>query len=704
MVVRNTKKTPRESASVATSNKGANPKSRKPHPVKNPRQSSNDKETFNAARFPQKGEGEGDDADWKTIKLKLKIQPFCTRSGTSWRIVTIRVPDSDATPKLHEVVGNGKGPLSLKNTLLIRLRVPSSQPDDDTSEKVSMNRHLTSVIQKELKVITEYGALKEKSKARDEADSYYLILVIRQVTSTPPCDYSLHSKRHSSEPSLWSLLTKSTYEATTITHLSHEISPTFIDLQLRRTKLDDALLRFLQRLTADLNREIICVAWPRVLSRIRNLKDSEGVFIADERRWIRKLQTKVKTTTRNMLVDDDEDDDDDEGLQMDSNQDDDKVHRSKGVDASGPKQTPIFTSTGCRSLTKRQLVLTLRCTDLIPNQNTLNNLQMTYQSRMKENDSDMEDTDNAHITLRVIKFCRNIMKPLPLGGPQVTKSEEFALYHIKLKAARVTSTSGLEFLVYFVMFSDRSTANSTAKKADEANELQKFCDGTLERDMENKADQMVKVFHMFVVQLRAWRPGSGRRMTREEAKHCIQLSRKKDYCQGRQKPESIHYAAESLKMIAMWGGVGMNVNVSWTHIKTLSFDFSLLTLVDIEKGGSHAPASIINQKALLSPRAKRSSVISLGHNNPIILSFHTLWKQVHLKSPTHILVIFCQKSEVLKRIVFTMEDGNPARANIKQALVKEFDGYRKDGDGDGNSQFLRCQVNNLMLRHDLHLL
>ncbi|GJT03002.1 hypothetical protein Tco_0824171 [Tanacetum coccineum] len=32
-------------------------------------------------------------------------------------------------------------------------------------------------------------------------------------------------------------------------------------------------------------------------------------------------------------------------------------------------------------------------------------------------------------------------------------------------------------------------------------------------------------------------------------------------------------------------------------------------------------------------------------------------------------------------IVFHNEDGNPARANIKQAL-----GYLKDGDGDGNSQ------------------
>ncbi|GKC66528.1 hypothetical protein Tco_1099126 [Tanacetum coccineum] len=38
-------------------------------------------------------------------------------------------------------------------------------------------------------------------------------------------------------------------------------------------------------------------------------------------------------------------------------------------------------------------------------------------------------------------------------------------------------------------------------------------------------------------------------------------------------------------------------------------------------------------------------------------------------------------------MVFHNEDGNPARANIKQAL-----GYLKDGDGDGNSQHLRYQL------------
>ncbi|GJW68322.1 hypothetical protein Tco_0122746 [Tanacetum coccineum] len=35
-------------------------------------------------------------------------------------------------------------------------------------------------------------------------------------------------------------------------------------------------------------------------------------------------------------------------------------------------------------------------------------------------------------------------------------------------------------------------------------------------------------------------------------------------------------------------------------------------------------------------------------------------------------------------MVFHNEDGNPARANIKQAL-----GYLKDGDGDGNSHYER---------------
>ncbi|GJU69796.1 hypothetical protein Tco_1256055 [Tanacetum coccineum] len=47
----------------------------------------------------------------------------------------------------------------------------------------------------------------------------------------------------------------------------------------------------------------------------------------------------------------------------------------------------------------------------------------------------------------------------------------------------------------------------------------------------------------------------------------------------------------------------------------------------------------------------------------------------------NIITIPKTKEHPSETIVFHNEDGNPARANIKQAL-----GYLKDGDGDGNSQ------------------
>ncbi|GJX38709.1 hypothetical protein Tco_0252012 [Tanacetum coccineum] len=74
-------------------------------------------------------------------------------------------------------------------------------------------------------------------------------------------------------------------------------------------------------------------------------------------------------------------------------------------------------------------------------------------------------------------------------------------------------------------------------------------------------------------------------------------------------------------------------------------------------------------------------------------------KRLQIRRIYRSLESFLGKKHPSETIGFHNEDGNPARANIKQAL-----GYLKDGDGDGNSQFLRCQVNNRMLRHDLHLL
>ncbi|GJU15387.1 hypothetical protein Tco_1143353, partial [Tanacetum coccineum] len=63
----------------------------------------------------------------------------------------------------------------------------------------------------------------------------------------------------------------------------------------------------------------------------------------------------------------------------------------------------------------------------------------------------------------------------------------------------------------------------------------------------------------------------------------------------------------------------------------------------------------------------------------IILSFTHCGNKSILRVLRIILVILPEHPS--ETIVFHNEDGNPARANIKQAL-----GYRKDGDGDGNSQ------------------
>ncbi|GJS65893.1 retrovirus-related pol polyprotein from transposon TNT 1-94 [Tanacetum coccineum] len=108
----------------------------------------------------EKGEGEGDDADLERA-IKLSLDPaFLPHGRAPVGGVTIRDPVSEATPKLHEVVGKGKAvvteeqvahsliDLSKKKRttdqfILIRrdqtppdsTTGPSSQPEDYTSEK-----------------------------------------------------------------------------------------------------------------------------------------------------------------------------------------------------------------------------------------------------------------------------------------------------------------------------------------------------------------------------------------------------------------------------------------------------------------------------------------------------------------------------------------------------------------------------------------
>ncbi|GJX93048.1 hypothetical protein Tco_0347634 [Tanacetum coccineum] len=218
MVAQNTKKTPQESASVQPTTKSATPKkpttttpvkqskpapppTKKPSKRKLPQKVRKGKPTFQLVdeddeaqqeSIPQeegddpdlelakkmslealqeKREGEGDDADMERA-IKLSLDPsFLPQGQAPVGGVTIRDPVSvsEATPKLHEVVGKGKAvvteeqvahsliDLSKKKRttdqfILVRrdqtphdsTTGPSSQPEDDTSEKVIHESSSTS--------------------------------------------------------------------------------------------------------------------------------------------------------------------------------------------------------------------------------------------------------------------------------------------------------------------------------------------------------------------------------------------------------------------------------------------------------------------------------------------------------------------------------------------------------------------------------
>ncbi|GJY27586.1 hypothetical protein Tco_0403353 [Tanacetum coccineum] len=216
MVAANTKKTPRESASVQPATKRATPKktttttpvkqykpapppTKKPSKRKLPQKVRKGKLTFKlvdeddedqqetipheegndpdlelamklSLETPQeKGEGEGDDADLERA-IKLSLDPALLPQGRApVGGVTIREPGSEATPKLQEVVGKGKAVVTEEQVAhsLVNLSKkkrtteqfvfarrdqtppdsttgPSSQPEDDTSEKVVHESSSTS--------------------------------------------------------------------------------------------------------------------------------------------------------------------------------------------------------------------------------------------------------------------------------------------------------------------------------------------------------------------------------------------------------------------------------------------------------------------------------------------------------------------------------------------------------------------------------
>ncbi|GJX92804.1 hypothetical protein Tco_0347390 [Tanacetum coccineum] len=244
MVAENTKKTPQESASVQPATKRATPKkpttttpvkqtkpapppTKKPSKRKLPQKVRKGKPTFqlvdedDEAQQESIPQEEGNDPD-----LELAKNLSATRRAPVGG-VTIRDPVSEATPKLHEVVGKGKAVVTKEQVahslidlskkkrttdqfILVRrdqtppdsTTGPSSQPDDDTSEKTSViddnqKGHSGFYVFHE-KIDDTYNFRdqllhdkpteddQEKSKVREESDSTIPDSSHQTVTSTPP--------------------------------------------------------------------------------------------------------------------------------------------------------------------------------------------------------------------------------------------------------------------------------------------------------------------------------------------------------------------------------------------------------------------------------------------------------------------------------------------------------------------------------------
>ncbi|GJU05038.1 hypothetical protein Tco_1121468 [Tanacetum coccineum] len=360
----------------------------------------------------------------------------------------------------------------------------------------------------------------EKSKVREESDSTIPDSSHQTGTSTPPV-IPPFTDVTSSKPSLLVTPPPINTEATTITTSLPEITP-FIALQLRvarleqemsevkktdhsadvlasirsqvptavdkylGTKLDDALLKVLERHTADLIEKYSVLPGPESNLRIKNLKRSEGIIrtkrnkmhssstrirmnkiksanrntanyrlyhalmealIADEDAMDKEVADKVKDHKRKHDSDDDDDDDDDEGPSAGSNQgrstkrrrsdsaasgsaqpppkdDDQSSKKPRESDASATKQHPALTSTGWQITDTRDAGAdsSMHRSDPESEHSEQSSDDITMQD--EGNDSDMEDTDNAHIPK---VSTTTWFKPIPESERPATPEPEWTI-------------------------------------------------------------------------------------------------------------------------------------------------------------------------------------------------------------------------------------------------------------------------------------
>ncbi|GJT59529.1 hypothetical protein Tco_1003062 [Tanacetum coccineum] len=426
----------------------------------------------------EKGEGEGDDALLTSMNVLIKLKlgsSLSAKGGARERDV---VTEEQVA---HSLIDLSKKKRTTDQFILVRrdqsphdsTTGPSSQHDDDTSEKVIHESSSTSDSER-TESETEAAAPKG-DKDQDEVDRSTKSLIFLAVIT-------------------WSLL-HNQQEAYNITTSLPEITP-FIALQLRVARLEQEMSEVkktdhsadvLERHTADLIEKYSVLPGPESVKNQESEKSPKEIIRAKKEQgeekqdstysirstdkvnleefdlksassntmnkikmkmpWIKEVADKVKDHKRKHDSDDDEDDDDDEGPSAGSNQgrstkrrrsdsaasgsahpppkdDDQSSKKPRESDASASKQHPALTSTGWQITDTRDAGVDSSMHRSDPESEHSEQSSDDIPMQDEGNDSDMEDTDNAHIPK---VSTTTWFKPIPESERPATPEPEWTI-------------------------------------------------------------------------------------------------------------------------------------------------------------------------------------------------------------------------------------------------------------------------------------
>ncbi|GJU26054.1 hypothetical protein Tco_1164675 [Tanacetum coccineum] len=246
------------------------------HNKASPKQSKNPKKKGESLKCFGMAKSDPDNRKPFNNLVLSQIRPFSHKGRHLLEDVTIQDPVSEATPKLHEVVGKGKAVFILARrdqSPPDSTTGPSSRPDDDTSEKVIHESSSTSDSER-TESDTETAAPKG-DKDQDEVDT-------STVTSGVSIPVSDPEKAHEAlaGPDPEPMNEDQTGSDSRKLHI-----PSAFDNYLG-TKLDDALLKVLERHTADLIEKYSALPGPESTDKVDlkefDLKSALFTYDTDE--------------------------------------------------------------------------------------------------------------------------------------------------------------------------------------------------------------------------------------------------------------------------------------------------------------------------------------------------------------------------------------------------------------------------------------